>query len=521
MKKLISFLLVLAMLMPFGGVLAQDIVTPITAVTFPLEEPVTFRIMVNRTTDDSSDLFNSRPQNAYIEELTNIHIEWICVPDSAWEEQKSLVFASGDYPDAMIDENITDIDVMSNMDALLDIRDYLEYMPNMTAAFEAFPELLSLTTSPNGGIYTLGQRRPLVDTPQMLCINKTWLDAVGKDVPTTTDELIDVLRAFRDGDPNGNGEADEVPLSFNIDGSTSGWAPLFGSFGIIDYSSPKTTLSKHVNVEDGKVVYVPTDERYIDAIEFFHQLYSEGLLNRDVFTDAQTATKRANNQLGMLVNWSLEGLENGNNCEWVAMMPLTGPSGEQPLYPKNNAATYRRNMAICFNTCEHPELLMAWFDLFYSEDIGIQSYYGPYGLVLEKNEDGSRVYMDPPEGSSLDSLKWESSLADDTPTAIYPEWHATVEANEYLKFKEENNAALQAYQPKEIYPNVMYTEEQLDRLNVLLVDIDSYVERMQAEWIVNGGIREGWDDYLSQLDRMGLQELIGIYQDALDAYNAQ
>ena len=75
MKKLISFLLVLAMLIPFGGVLAQDIVTPTTAVTFPLEEPVTFRIMVNRTTDDSSDLFNSRPQNAYIEELTNIHIE--------------------------------------------------------------------------------------------------------------------------------------------------------------------------------------------------------------------------------------------------------------------------------------------------------------------------------------------------------------------------------------------------------------------------------------------------------------
>lgn len=520
MKKLFSVLLTITLLLLSCGALAEgsDIVTPTSVIAFPLEQPVTLRIMVNRTTEDSSALFNSRPQNEYLEQLTNVHIEWICVPGSAWNEQKSLVFASGEYPDAMIDENLTDLDVMANVDALINIADYLNVMPNMSAAFEKFSELKALTTSPDGGIYTLGQRRPLADTPQMICINKTWLDNVGKDIPTTTDELIDVLRAFRDEDPNGNGEADEVPLTFAINGAVTGWAPLFGSFGIIDYSSPKTPLSKHVNVENGKVVYVPIDERYIDAIEFFHQLYNEGLIDRDVFTDPQIAAKRSNNQIGMQLNWSLEGLDSGNNCEWVAMMPLVGPSGEKPIYTKNNAATYRRNMAICFNTCENPEILMAWFDLFYSEDIGIQSYYGPYGFVLQKNSDGTRVYLDPPENTSIDALKWLTSLADDTPTAIYPEWHDTVEVNDYLKFKQENNAALKEYQPAEIYPNVIYTEEQLDQLDVLLTDIDSYVERMQANWVVNGGIRDEWDGYLQRLDNMGLQKLIDIYQDALDTY---
>ena len=161
---------------------------------------------------------------------------------------------------------------------------------------------------------------------------------------------------------------------------------------------------------------------------------------------------------------------------------------------------------------------MAWLDLFYSEDLGIQSYYGPYGLVLSKNADGMRTYMDPPADSSLDALKWKTSLADNTPTAIYPEWHDTVEANAWLVQKQENNAALQAYQPEEIYPNVIYTDEQLEKMEVLLTDIDTYVERMQAQWVVEGGIRDGWNAYLQQLDRMGLPELIQIYQDALDTY---
>lgn len=93
-----------------------------------------------------------------------------------------------------------------------------------------------------------------------------------------------------------------------------------------------------------------------------------------------------------------------------------------------------------------------------------------------------------------------------------------MESNPFLKQKEENNGRMKAYQPEEIYPNVIFTEEQLEKMDVLLTDIDTYVERMQAQWVVEGGIREGWNDYLSQLDKMGLQELLQIYQEALDTY---
>lgn len=244
MKKILGVLLTIVLFLSCCAASAETITIldqeVATGLQFPLEEPVTLTIMVKRDTTDTSDFLNSQPQYKELEALTNIHIEWICVPSSGWNERKNLIFASGDYPDAMIDEEITDLDISANAEVLLKINEYLAYMPNMSKAFESFPELRAITTSPDGNMYSLGQRRPLVDTPQMLCINKTWLNALNLQIPTTLDELYDVLTAFKNGDPNGNGDpTDEVPLTFTIGGTTTGWAPLFGSFGIIDYSSPQ------------------------------------------------------------------------------------------------------------------------------------------------------------------------------------------------------------------------------------------------------------------------------------------
>ena len=50
-------------------------------------------------------------------------------------------------------------------------------------------------------------------------INTKWLEAVGAEMPTTVDELYEVLKKFATMDPNGNGKADEIPLL----GATQGY----------------------------------------------------------------------------------------------------------------------------------------------------------------------------------------------------------------------------------------------------------------------------------------------------------
>lgn len=50
-----------------------------------------------------------------------------------------------------------------------------------------------------------------------LWYNTEWLKELGLDEPTTTEELKEVLIAVKNSDYNGNGKADEIPLTGSPD----------------------------------------------------------------------------------------------------------------------------------------------------------------------------------------------------------------------------------------------------------------------------------------------------------------
>lgn len=68
------------------------------------------------------------------------------------------------------------------------------------------------------------------------------------------------------------------------------------------------------------------------------------------------------------------------------------------------------------------------------------------------------------------------------------------------------------------FPNVMFTQEELNRLSVISVDIMSFIQTKQAHWVTEGGIDKEWDEYLASLDKMGLKEYKSIHQAAYDRY---
>ena len=94
-------------------------------------------------------------------------------------------------------------------------------------------------------------------------INKTWLENLGLEMPTTTEEFENVLKAFKDQDPNGNGVADETPLSGSITGWNTGVEnPLLCAFLYNDGSSS----SYRVNLEDGKVSFAPSMDKFKEGL---------------------------------------------------------------------------------------------------------------------------------------------------------------------------------------------------------------------------------------------------------------
>lgn len=197
-----------------------------------------------------------------MEELTGIHIEWECVPDAGFTEKRNLAFASDDLPDIILRAKISPQEEMKYAanGQLVALDEYLDYAPNLSALIEQDDAIRKGITMPDGHIYSCPQlNKTEGNLIHHYWINKTWLDNLGLEAPTTVDELYDVLVAFRDNDPNGNGQKDEIPYcvvgkdyphrmfydllgSWGF-GSTALWIPIMPSAGWISTTRARCASS--------------------------------------------------------------------------------------------------------------------------------------------------------------------------------------------------------------------------------------------------------------------------------------
>src|SRR5690606_23597344 len=114
-------------------------------------------------------------------------------------------------------------------------------------------------------------------------INTEWMKKVNVEMPKTTDDLYQILKAFAENDPNNNGKKDEIGMV----GSRSGWAqlPIVYLMNSFVYANPD---KNYLNVRDGKIIASFVQPEWKQGLEFMHKLVSEGLLSPLSFTQDQT-----------------------------------------------------------------------------------------------------------------------------------------------------------------------------------------------------------------------------------------
>ncbi len=158
---------------------------------------------------------------------------------------------------------------------------------------EENPDVKRSITTVDGHIYSLP--RVSVGSTSIwykgpIWYNGKWLEALDvKELPETTDEFYELLVRFRDEDPNGNGEADEIPMiDVNMD-STRHW--MLGAFGMKEWG---------IEEQNGKVRYTPITEEYKSYLTYMNKLYSQKLLDSETFSqaDEQKKAKGQNNRVG-------------------------------------------------------------------------------------------------------------------------------------------------------------------------------------------------------------------------------
>ncbi|KAF9119514.1 hypothetical protein BGX30_003801 [Mortierella sp. GBA39] len=483
-----------------------------------VKEPITLNVLTVRW-GNMGDTFTKNTWLQNLEKETNIKINWQVMSSNDWGEQKSIMLASGTLPDIVFgDIAFSDSDIVNNLSLFQPLDDYIDkYMPNLKAAMEESPELKKLSTFPDGKMYSLPARLPSRPVTQnQPVINKAWLDRLGLQVPGTIDELHQVLKAFKENDPNGNGKKDEIPYSGSGDISMD----LLNPFGITDLNGTG------MMIKDGKPVYYPTSEEYKEAIKWAHQLFSEGLIDQELFTQDNTmlTAKQQNpdvSLVGFTHQWTPDAVFGKWKDEYVTIPTISGPDGKRYQVGDPNGLSYRRNELLITTTCKYPEAAARWADQFYTNEASIQNFWGAIDTVIKKNDAGTYALMNPPAGTSADAWYWESSVRDFGPKYVSPSFEKNIildpSNGDGLKLTIDKLGKDYVTTP---FPNVMYTAEEFQELPTLTTDIDTYVRTTRAQWITKGGIDEQWDAYIKKLNEMGLERLVTIRTDAYERYNS-
>ncbi|MDO3409312.1 extracellular solute-binding protein [Saccharibacillus sp. CPCC 101409] len=480
-----------------------------------VDEPVTLKVLTMRW-GNMGDTFTQNQWLKDLEKDTNVKIEWQVVSSNDWSEQKSILLASGKLPDIILgDQTFSDSDIVNNLSFFRPLDDYIdEYMPNLKAAMEETPELRKISTFPDGKIYSLPTRLPSrPKTKNQPVINKAWLDKLGLKAPETVEDLHTVLKAFKEKDPNGNGKADEIPYT-----ETGLGMDFLNPFGITDING------NNMLVKGGKPVYYPITDEYKEALKWAHEMYKEGLIDPEIFTQDATMTsaKQQNPDaaiVGFTNQWTPDAVFGKWKDQYETIAPIAGPSGERYNPGDPNGMSFNRNELLITSSCANPEAAARWADQFYTNEASIQNFWGAIGTVIEQGDDGTFTLMDPPEGTSADAWYWEQSLRDFGPKYVSPSFEDQIvlnpETGDGLKLEIDKLGRDYVTTP---YPNVMYSSEEFQELPTLTTDIDGYVSTMRAQWVSKGGIDEGWDAYLKQLDQMGLEQLMKIRTEAYGRY---
>jgi putative aldouronate transport system substrate-binding protein len=463
-----------------------------------------------------------------LEKDTNIKVNWETRYSTDFREQKAMMLASGSLPEVIFGlTGFEDNDILQNTEYFLPLEDLIDqYMPNLKAIMAEDPVVRRVITYPDGHIYSLPTRSAgltltlngeAVTVAGQPFINKTWLDKLGLQVPQTTDELYQVLKAFKERDPNGNGIADEIPWIMMA--PTGGFnAEAISFFGILgDFM-----------VDNGKVYYAFNTPQFRQGIEWMAKLYAEGIIDSEYFTmnsdmyyskAADTTIQR----FGFIIDWVSDAALQGNAKDFVVMPPPAGPDGKRYSITADGAGVSRTSLMIT-TKCKYPAVIARWADQFYTPDATVQNSWGAFGECTQKEADGSYTILPlsaTPGFESQDFRMWNRApkIGPMYISPSFTKYNMDKTSGDGLK-AEIAKIGLPYTKLSAIFPGMAFrTADQARELSLFETDFNSYVISTTADWIAKGGVTDAeWNTYLRQLDTMNLARFIAIKQAIYDTY---
>lgn len=507
---------------------------PAVSTAADANEALHYTVMVQRKPDDGDwdDLWLT---NLIVEKF-NIKLDAVEVTVEGWEEKKNLAFATGALPD-LFAEGLTDFDVITygSNGTLIDLKDLLYvHAPNVVALYEKRPDFAAAITAPNGAIYS---GRGITMTPReqskaRVFVNTTWIENLNLAVPTTVDELYDVLMAFKTQDPNGNGEADEIPMggrasrqNIHNENGRSITAFVLSAFGLVD---------DRIVVDDtGKVLFAPEQEAYKAYLTYMNRLYHDGLLDPEYYSQAedQRVAKTSSGLYGVFpttgANWS-EIKDRELSRQWNCIPPLTSDINQTQMWP---AYDMRLNCDFAItNICKDPVPLIALYDYLMSEQGSMDSRMG--AEVGDYSPDYGIQYVTKDGVEGLELLypqdRWDSfnKYRQGVMTTQKFPYFWPYEIPLHIRFDERQvdltHQIVDNYGEhyKVSFPTMYLTAEETDEIGLIEADLDSYLRQMEGQFVTGVVSLDEFDAFVEGCHARNSDRYVQLKQQAYDRYLA-
>lgn len=528
-----------------GGSSADDKAAAAVVVDGPVDFPLAETVTLTGTTSypaGSESEPNNRTIFKRLEEATNVHIEWTAIQSDQWGDKITLTMSNPKtLTDFIFSADFSDSNLLRYADqgVIIALEDYIDNnMPNLKAVFDKYPEYRTMCTDTEGHIWglpwieQLGANKTAIQTVgNMSFINTKWLNFLGLSMPTTVDEFEQVLIAFRDNaaalQSEFGIEGSIIPMSCIVNDGDQDPGILINGFGEGYGDMDK---GRHIAVtNDRKVICAATQEGFKKGVEWLHQLYAEGLIDPECFTQEWSTyvSKGKAGRYGVCFSWDVANVD--NLTDWEPLPALTADVTN--ITPQNGSFTSGFNRGRCVVTAKaaNPALVCAWLDQMYDPMQSPQNNWGTYGeedefdiFEMSTNADGEPMLKHAPLGDASPVEVREAECVGG-PLAVLDEYYDV-----YVTCPDDAQYRLdwieQIYTPDMnndyVYPNVFMSIEDTTQVSNLEADISTYINTCKADWIMNGMASGSWEEYLTKLEAYGLSDYLAIMQKYLDAYHA-
>lgn len=349
---------------------------------------------------------------------------------------------------------------------------------------------------------------------------KDWLDNLGIEEPATLNQFHDMLHDFTYKDPDGNGKDDTYGISFLWSSTSNMLWPVFGAFG---FAYPD---SYHQD-EDGTVTYTAASEEYRESLRILKEWYDEGIIDPECITDDRSAmrTKWANGTLGAMCDnqtWCFDSRGTASVVNMVESVygvntvdilgPMTCEYGDGTVYTGVNTPGVFNNKGICFTANATDEQVIAVLKMLEGmasdDELNLKILYGEEGVDYTMDANGRMIVSD------NITVEYQASRGIDTYFgcgAQSPEVVTIALSERDLARKEKIEAQKAVYIKGNIPAGTkneafdQYSEEVLKLVK----------EYLYAVLLGNDNLDAGWDTYLDNLSKSGLDQIIAGYEEAL------